>query len=80
MKVSRRHQRSVKVSRGRDLQRAVAVVRLVDHQVGSLDVQDGFVSGQRRQVLVADDAVLHPGLQRHTGSEFRDARGHFKVA
>lgn len=40
----------------------VAVVRLVDHQVWSLYVQDGFVPRQRCQVLIADDAVLHSSL------------------
>lgn len=39
-----------------------AEVRLVGHQVRTLHLQDGFVSGQRCQVSVAHQLVVHPSL------------------
>lgn len=40
-----------------------AEVRLVGHEVGSLHLQDGFVSGQGGQVSVAHHLVVHSGLK-----------------
>lgn len=42
-----------------------AEVRLVGHEVGSLHLQDGFVSGQGRQVSIAHHLVVHSGLNAH---------------
>lgn len=42
-----------------------AEVWLVGHQVGSLHLQDGFVSGQSCQVSVAHHLVVHSGLNTH---------------
>lgn len=53
------------LSAGR-VQRREAQVRLVGHQVGSLHLQDGFVSGQSCQVSVAHHLVVHSGLHTHT--------------
>lgn len=53
------------LSAGR-VQRREAQARLVGHQVGSLHLQDGFISGQSCQVSVAHHLVVHSGLHTHT--------------
>lgn len=42
-----------------------AEVRLVGHEVGSLHLQDGFVSGQGCQVSITHHLVVHSGLCAH---------------
>lgn len=45
---------------------------LVDHEVRSLDVQDGLVLGDGSQVFVAQHLVVHLGLKGNgpNGTEF----------
>lgn len=52
------------LSAGR-VERREAEVRLVGHQVRTLHLQDGFVSGQRCQVSVAHQLVVHSSLNTH---------------
>lgn len=52
----------VKHLSARRVQGREAEVRLVGHEVGSLHLQDGFVSGQGCQVSITHHLVVHPGL------------------
>lgn len=53
------------------VQRREAEVRLVGHEVGSLHLQDGFVSGQGGQVSVTHHLVVHSGLKADAGQWLR---------